>query len=56
MCGRAQKLLAALGAVLPMMRGMPERRTDGYLRHGITNLFAAFTIADATRRSSSRSS
>ncbi len=34
--------------VLPMMPGMPERRTHGYLRHGITSLFAAFNIADGT--------
>ena len=52
--------------VLPMMPGMPERRTHDYYRHGITSLFAAFNIADGTvisrtappppRRSSSRSS
>jgi transposase len=35
-------------AVLPMMPGMPERRTHDYLRHGITSLFAAFSIADGT--------
>ena len=35
-------------AVLPMMPGMPERRTHDYLRHGITSLFAAFNIADGT--------
>jgi transposase len=34
--------------VLPMMPGMPERRTHDYLRHGITSLFAAFSIADGT--------
>ena len=34
--------------VLPMMPGMPERRTHDYVRHGITSLFAAFTIADGT--------
>jgi transposase len=31
--------------VLPMMPGMPERRTHDYARHGITSLFAAFNIA-----------
>jgi transposase len=31
--------------VLPMMPGMPERRTHDYLRHGITTLFAAFDVA-----------
>src|SRR5215468_8126880 len=34
--------------VLPMMPGMPERRTHDYLRHGITSLFAAFNITDGT--------
>ena len=34
--------------VLPMMPGMPERRSHDYYRHGITSLFAAFNIADGT--------
>lgn len=34
--------------VLPMMPGMPERRTHDYVRHGTTTLFAAFNIADGT--------
>jgi transposase len=34
--------------VLPMMPGLPERRTHDYLRHGITSLFAAFNIADGS--------
>jgi transposase len=34
--------------VLPMMPGMPERRTHDYLRNGITSLFAAINIADGT--------
>ena len=34
--------------VLPMMPGMPGRRTHDYVRHGITSLFAAFNIADGT--------
>ncbi|SDP26807.1 IS630 family transposase [Lentzea jiangxiensis] len=34
--------------VLPMMPGMPERRTHDYVRNGITSLFAAFDIADGT--------
>jgi transposase len=33
---------------LPMMPGMPERRTHDYLRHGTTTLFAAFNTADGT--------
>ena len=32
--------------VLPMMPGMPERRTHDYYRNGITSLFAAFNVAD----------
>ena len=34
--------------VLPMMPGMPEKRTDDYVRHGVTSLFAAFNTADGT--------
>jgi transposase len=34
--------------VLPMMPGMPERRTHDYERHGTTSLFAAFNINDGT--------
>jgi len=34
--------------VLPMMPGMPERRTHDYARHGVTSLFAAFNITDGT--------
>jgi len=34
--------------VLPMMPGMPERRTHDYARNGITSLFAAFNIADGS--------
>lgn len=33
---------------LPMMPGMPEKRTHDYLRHGTTSLFAAMNIADGT--------
>jgi transposase len=32
--------------VLPMMPGMPERRSHDYVRNGTTSLFAAFNIAD----------
>src|SRR5215813_5185677 len=31
--------------VLPMMPGVPERRTHNYLRHGTTSLFAALDVA-----------
>jgi transposase/transcriptional regulator with XRE-family HTH domain/transposase-like protein len=31
--------------VLPMMPGMPEKRTHDYVRHGTLDLFAAFDIA-----------
>jgi transposase len=34
--------------VLPMMPGMPERRTHDYVRNGITSLFAAFNTADGS--------
>ncbi|MGH7912410.1 MAG: IS630 family transposase, partial [Candidatus Dormibacteraceae bacterium] len=34
--------------VLPMMPGMPERRSHDYYRHGITSLFAAFNIKDGS--------
>lgn len=34
--------------VLPMMPGMPERRSHDYARNGVTSLFAAFNIADGT--------
>ncbi|MDX3434390.1 IS630 family transposase [Streptomyces sp. ME01-18a] len=34
--------------VLPMMPGMPERRTYDYYRHGIPSLFAAYNSADGT--------
>ncbi|HVB45169.1 MAG TPA: IS630 family transposase [Streptosporangiaceae bacterium] len=34
--------------VLPMMPGMPERRSHDYARHGVTSLFAAFNIADGS--------
>jgi transposase len=40
--------LARSQPVLPMMPGMPERRTHDYVRHGTTSLFAAFNIADGT--------
>ena len=32
--------------VLPMMPGMPEKRTHDYVRHGTSSLFAAFNIAE----------
>ncbi len=31
--------------MLPMMPGLPERRTHDYIRHGITTLFAALDVA-----------
>ena len=34
--------------VLPMMPGMPERRSHDYARSGVTSLFAALNIADGT--------
>jgi transposase/transcriptional regulator with XRE-family HTH domain len=38
--------LARSQPALPMMPGMPEKRTHDYVRHGTTTLFAAFNIAD----------
>jgi transposase len=38
--------------VLPMMPGMPERRSHDYVRHGTTSLFAASSIADGRVTSS----
>ena len=34
--------------VLPLMPGMPERRSRDYYRHRITSLFAAFNIRDGS--------
>ena len=34
--------------VLPLIPGVPERRSHDYVRHGTTDLFAAFNIADGT--------
>jgi hypothetical protein len=31
--------------ILPMMPGVPERRTHSYVRHGTTSLFAALDVA-----------
>ena len=31
--------------VLPMLPGLPERRTHDYVRHGLTTLFAALDVA-----------
>lgn len=38
--------------VLPMMPGVPERRTHNYVRHGTTPLFAALDTSDTGRPSS----
>jgi transposase len=37
---------------LPMMPGLPERRTHDYLRHGTTTLFAALDVATHRRTAS----
>ncbi len=34
--------------VLPMIPGVPERRSHDCVRHGTTDLFAAFNIVDGT--------
>ena len=46
--GEKSQVLDRSQPVLPMMPGMPERRTHDYARHGVTSLFAAFDIADGT--------
>lgn len=40
--------LARSQPALPMMPGMPEKRTHDYVRHGTTSLFAAFNTTDGT--------
>lgn len=40
--------LARSQPALPMMPGMPEKRTHDYVRHGTTSLFAALNVADGT--------
>ena len=40
--------LARSQPALPMMPGMPEKRTHDYVRHGTTTLFAAFNTANGT--------
>lgn len=40
--------LARSQPALPMMPGMPEKRTHDYFRHGTTSLFAAMNVADGT--------
>ncbi len=40
--------LARSQPALPMMPGMPEKRTHDYVRHGTTSLFAALGAADGS--------
>ena len=40
--------LARPQPAFPMMSGMPEKRTNDYMRHGKTSLFAAFNTVDGT--------
>ena len=40
--------LARSQPALPMMPGMPGKRTHDYVRHGTTSLFAALNVADGT--------
>ena len=42
---KARSALDATQPVLPMLPGMPERRTHDYKRHGTTSLFAALDVA-----------
>ena len=51
LCVDEKSRIQALGRVrpaLPMMPGMPERRTHDYVRHGTTSPFAAMNVADGT--------
>lgn len=50
-CVDEKSQIQALGRsqpALPMMNGMPEKRTHDYLRYGTTTLFAGMNIADGT--------
>ncbi|GAA3065589.1 hypothetical protein GCM10010464_32400 [Pseudonocardia yunnanensis] len=40
--------LARSQPAFPMMPGMPEKRTQDYVRHGTTSLFAALNVEDGT--------
>ena len=42
--------------VLPMMPGVPERRTHSYVRHGTTSLFAALDASSANATSATEQS
>ncbi|OQM70696.1 endonuclease DDE [Bifidobacterium longum subsp. infantis] len=51
LCVDEKSRIQALGRsrpALPMMPGMPERRTHDYVRHGTTSPFAAMNVADGT--------
>jgi len=51
LCVDEKSRIQALGRsrpALPMMPGMPGRRTRDYVRHGTTSLFAAMNVADGT--------
>jgi transposase len=48
LCVDEKSQIQALDRSRPVLPGMPERRTHDYLRHGITSLFAASSIADGT--------
>jgi hypothetical protein len=44
-CSRQIQALDREQPILPMMPGVPERRTHSYVRHGTTSLFAALDVA-----------
>jgi len=50
LCVDEKSQIQALDRSQPVLPGMPERRTHDYLRHGITSLFAASSIADGPAR------
>src|SRR5258707_4412065 len=48
LCVDEKSQIQALGRtapILPLMPGVPERRTHDYIRHGTTNLYAALDVA-----------
>jgi transposase len=42
---RVHAVLLTQGPVLPLMPGVPERRSHDYIRYGTTNLYAALNVA-----------
>jgi hypothetical protein len=45
MRNRRSKGLARAQPILPLRQDIPERQTHDYVRHGVTNLYAALNVA-----------